>query len=57
MSNEVSSSIGRVGQLHEAVYFDENDFDNDEDIDLDAEEPSLVPAVSYPSLPDQAQVL
>ncbi len=34
-----SNDEGRVGKLHETVYFDENDFEDDADIDLDAEEP------------------
>jgi ATP-dependent DNA helicase PIF1 len=29
------TSDSKLGSLHDAVYFDENDFDNDEDLDLD----------------------
>ena len=44
-----------VGKLHEAVYFDENDFVDDADLDLDADD-DLIPLnhtrpISYPSLP------
>lgn len=46
---------GRVGKLHEAVYFDENDFDDDVDLDLDVEDPKtkghLSTAKTQPSLP------
>ena len=31
---------GRVGKLHDAVYFDENDFDDDADLELDIEDPN-----------------
>ena len=57
MSNESFNGSGRVGQLHEAVYFDENDFDNDEDIDLNADYQSSSSTVTYPTLPVQAQTL
>jgi len=52
------SSIGggRVGKLHDTVFFDENDFDDDANIDLDSDSASsktLVNStdVSYPTLP------
>ena len=32
---------GRVGKLHETVYFDENDFVNDADLDLDGEDSAV----------------
>ena len=52
-----SDGGGRVGKLHETVFFDENDFENDADINLDAEEPmsrqtSSSTLVGYPALPD-----
>lgn len=52
---------GRVGKLHDAVYFDENDFDDDVDLDFDVEDPKMkahlsaakvqptLPAISHPS--------
>lgn len=47
---------GRVGKLHETVFFDENDFENDADVNLDAEEPmsrqtSSSNLLGYPTLP------
>ena len=36
------SDGGRVGKLHDTVFFDENDFVNDEDLDLDSD-PSVDP--------------
>ncbi len=47
---------GRVGKLHETVFFDENDFEDDADVDLDAEEPmsrqtSSSTLLGYPTLP------
>ena len=48
------SSAGVLGKLHQAVDFDENDFVDDEDIDLDHDEPvlpSVEQAVAYPKLP------
>src|SRR5947207_1899304 len=38
------TSESPLGSLHSAVYFDENDFDDDEDLDLDGS-----PAVSNPT--------
>lgn len=45
----------RVGKLHDTVYFDEDDFEDDADIDLDAEEPFLRKSssntkITYPAL-------
>ena len=44
-----------VGKLHEAVYFDENDFVDDADLDLDADDDVIqvnqTRPISYPSLP------
>ena len=52
---------GRVGKLHDDVYFDENDFDDDANIDLDADDspvnhkhPSPAPS-SATLLPDPTQ--
>lgn len=51
------STVGgdRVGKLHDTVFFDENDFDDDANIDLDSETASTksLPKtdVSYPTLP------
>lgn len=36
-----SSDRGCVGKLHDTVYFDENDFEDDANLDLDAEEPPI----------------
>lgn len=51
-----SSNRGCVGKLHDTVYFDENDFEDDANLDLDAEEPPLAKRSSgsqvlYPILP------
>lgn len=50
-----SISTGVVGKLHEAVYFDENDFVDDADLDLDGDDdPPLMPIaapITYPTLP------
>lgn len=37
-----STGGARLDKLHAPVLFDENDFENDEDIDLDAEDPPVV---------------
>lgn len=55
------AQLGRVEKLHDTVYFDENDFVDDADIDLDADETPLLKkpattAVSYPSLSGADQV-
>ena len=47
----------RVGKLHETVFFDENDFEDDADVILDADEPmsrqtSSSTLVGYPALPN-----
>ena len=44
----------RLNMLHDPVYFDENDFENDEDIDLDAID-SPIPALSHTLLPNPLQ--
>lgn len=36
-----SSDRGCVGKLHDTVYFDENDFEDDANLDLDADEPPI----------------
>ena len=38
---------GRVGKLHQAVFFDENDFENDEDLNLDVEDPQTKGNLSH----------
>ena len=53
-----SGDGGRVGKLHETVFFDENDFEDDADVNLDADEPmsrqtSSSTLVGYPVLPNQ----
>lgn len=49
------STSGVVGKLHEAVYFDENDFVDDADLDLDGDDDPpiniLPPQIKYPTLP------
>lgn len=49
--SELPSGGGRVGKLHDTVFFDENDFVDDEDLDLDSDS-SVDPAqtdITYPS--------
>ncbi len=53
--SQPSTGGGRVGKLHDSVYFDENDFDDDSDIDLDEIDESsayqkLSPATSSETL-------
>ena len=53
--SQPSSGGGRVGKLHDSVYFDENDFDDDSNIDLDEIDESrayqkLSPATSSETL-------
>ena len=55
-TSQSSTGGGVVGKLHDTVFFDENDFEDDADIDLDADSASsktLVNStdVSYPTLP------
>ena len=55
------AQVGRMDKLHESVYFEEDDFSDDADIDLDADEgpfasKSDTTAVSYPRLPQADQV-
>lgn len=45
-NNGVESSLG---SLHSSVYFDENDFDDDLDLDIDEPLPFTVPAASKPT--------
>lgn len=54
--SQSSTGGGRVGKLHNTVFFDENDFDDDANVDLDSDSASsktLVNStdVSYPTLP------
>lgn len=56
------AQLGRVEKLHDTVYFEESDFVDDADIDLDADEaPSFsksnTTAISYPRLPQADQVI
>lgn len=55
-----SSDRGCVGKLHDTVYFDENDFEDDANLDLDADEPPIIKRSSdsqilYPTLPLPSQ--
>lgn len=55
-----SSDRGCVGKLHDTVYFDENDFEDDANLDLDADEPPIAKRssdsqISYPILPIPSQ--
>ena len=51
------SDGGRVGKLHDTVLFDENDFVDDDDLDLDSDSsaptyaPTATTNITYPSLP------
>lgn len=40
---EMTSSKSTLGSLHNAVYFDENDFDDDDDLDFESPDPFLAP--------------
>ena len=53
-STQPSPGGGRLDILHDPVLFDENDFENDEDIDLDAED-SPIPTSPSTLLPDLPQ--
>ena len=49
--SELPSGGGRVGKLHDTVFFDENDFVDDEDLDLDSDsfvDPTQTD-ITYPS--------
>lgn len=49
---------GMVDKLHENVYFDENDFEDDADLDLNNEEPTATPKdIIYPRLPPPKDTL
>ena len=56
LMNSTQPSLGgtRLNTLHDPVFFDENDFENDEDIDLDATD-SPIPALSHTLLPNLSQ--
>ena len=56
LMNSTQPSLGgaRLNMLHDPVFFDENDFENDEDIDLDATD-SPKPALSHALLPNLSQ--
>lgn len=55
-----SNDGGCIGKLHDTVYFDENDFEDDADLDLDADEPLVLkppPHVSHVDLdPDEPAI-
>ena len=48
--SQLPSGGGRVGKLHDTVFFDENDFVNDEDLDLDSD-PSVDSTQPYITCP------
>ena len=56
LMNSTQPSLGgaRLNMLHNPVFFDENDFENDADIDLDATD-SPIPASSHTLLPNPPQ--
>lgn len=39
-----------LGALHSAVYYDENDFDDDDELDFEAPDPFIAPAKQAPSI-------
>ncbi|KAL4771936.1 PIF1-like helicase-domain-containing protein [Aspergillus nidulans var. acristatus] len=41
---ELASTKSTLGSLHSAVYFDENDFDDDDDLDFESPDPYIPPA-------------
>lgn len=47
-----SNDGGCIGKLHDTVYFDENDFEDDADLDLDADEPLVLKPPSQVSYVD-----
>lgn len=59
LTRSTSYGGGRVGELHDAVYFDENDFDDDVDLDFDVEDPKMKAHLSaakvQPTLPAISQ--
>ena len=59
---QLSKDGGRVGKLHDTVYFDENDFEDEATIGLDLSKPFLSTStnhgtISYPALPSEHQVV
>lgn len=57
--SQESAGGGRVSKLHNTVFFDENDFDDDADIDLNSDSTSSKTLegwteVSYPTLPQSS---
>lgn len=51
---EITSTKSNLGSLHNAVYFDENDFDDDDDIDFESPDPFIPPArIEKDSLEEQ----
>ena len=59
VTQQPSTGAGRLDKLHGPVYFDENDFEDDENIDLDAEDTPIAsragtsPNTLLPDLPMQ----
>jgi ATP-dependent DNA helicase PIF1 len=52
-----SAGDSALGTLHSAVYFDENDFDDDVDLDSEGPEPFIPPTkIVRPSIADQSTV-
>ena len=51
LERTISTASSNLGALHEAVYFDENDFDDDSNLDFTSNTPPIKAGeVSYPSL-------
>ena len=55
------TQLGRMERLHDSVYFDEDDFSDDANIDLDADEAPFISksntnAISYQRLPQEDQL-
>lgn len=51
---EMTSTKSKLGSLHNAVYFDENDFDDDDDLDFESPDPFIPPArIERDSLEEQ----
>ena len=57
--SNIISEGGRVGMLHQSVFFDENDFEEDVDLDLDEETPPSMkkePSSTQPSTTSDPQI-
>lgn len=53
---EMTSTQSTLGSLHDEVYFDENDFDDDEDLDFEAPDPFTRPAAPVPAAAVPTQI-